>query len=217
MTGEPEYLRPYRDAVDTLGVGFDALLWKSPEAQRKRFDVARRMVRLRGRVVADLGCGRGDFLVHLREADHTPSLYVGVEGIAELADDARTRLGDGTDIIEADFVADAHLPARLVTNHGVSVFALSGSLNTLEQAHACAVLERCFRALAGVPGGAVVFNFLSSHNLAGRTTAEPPARRFDTPAMVAWALGVTPLVRFRNDYLGGHDATVVMRVPPASG
>lgn len=224
MTGEPDYLKPYRDAVDTLGVGFDALLWRSPEAQRARFEVARRIAKLRGRVVADLGCGRGDFLHHLRAKGHAPSLYVGVEGIAELGEAARADLApegltpaSPAEVILGDFVHDASLPDRLVAERGVSVFALSGSLNTLDQPDAVGVLGRLFDALAPVPGGVLVFNFLSSHNLAGRTTADPPARRFDTPSMVAWALSRTPLVRFRNDYLAGHDATIAMRVPPRSG
>ena len=215
---EPLYLRPYREAVDTLGVGFDALLWKSPQAQTTRFEVARRMARLRGRVVADLGCGTGDFLRHLRAKDHAPSMYVGVEGIAELAGAAERALEGASParVLTADFVGDADLPGRLVAEFGVSVFALSGSLNTLEQGDAIGVLGRLWRAIEPVAGGLVVFNFLSSHNLAGRTTAEPPATRFDTPAMVAWALSQTPLVRFRNDYLAGHDATITMRRPARS-
>ncbi len=40
-----------------------------------------------------------------------------------------------------------------------------------------------------------------------------PAKRFDTLAMLDWAMTRTPLVRFRQDYLGGHDAAITMLRP----
>ena len=58
----------------------------------------------------------------------------------------------------------------------------------------------------------VVFNFLSDRcheRFADRDLT--PARRFDTAAWLDWSLHQTPLVSFTQDYLDGHDATILLR------
>ena len=58
----------------------------------------------------------------------------------------------------------------------------------------------------------VVFNFLSNRpNEEWEGKALGPAHRFDTIRWLDWALHLTPRVRFAQDYLDGHDATIVMR------
>jgi hypothetical protein len=210
------YLDPYRDAVRDAGASFASLLWRSPEAQIARFDVMIDACDLRGRVVADMGAGLGDLALRMHERGVEYGRYLAVEGVEELADGARDRLAAVPEcvVMEGDFVADDRLFRRLADDHGAEIFAFSGSLNTLEQADALAVLDRAWAAASRVRGGQVVFNFLSE---AGRRPGENtgPARRFDPRAVLAWALDRTPLVLLRTDYWQGHDATVWMGVPRA--
>ncbi|MEZ6235010.1 MAG: class I SAM-dependent methyltransferase [Phycisphaerales bacterium] len=248
--GQPDasYLRPYRDAVEAAGPVFEALLWHSRAYQQVRFKVmtdairgviaaghASRRPALDGRVVVDLGCGRGDYAAYLASEGIQIARYIGVEAVPELAVAARKTVAglrgqdaesdaeadealDAT-IIEADFAADPVLIERLAAGGG-EVFTLSGSLNTMDEGLARAVLERAWRGVSRVRRGVLAFNFLSSAYEGGLgSVATPartgpdfggPARRFDTLAMIEWALTRSTSVAIRHDYLGGRDATIVM-------
>jgi SAM-dependent methyltransferase len=182
------------------------------------------MIDLTGRVIADIGCGRSDFLVHLSCQGVQYGRYIGVDGLQEMIEFSRERVKQ--DKLEeavfrhADFAHDESLFRSLV-KEGAEVFAFSGSLNTFKQNEALEVLERAWTALpdseragTGKPSGAsLVFNFLAAS--AKGTSDDPtgPAHRFDTGAMLAWALGRTPRVALRTDYFPkGHDATIAMFV-----
>ena len=257
--GSPDapYLRPYRDAVQAAGPAFEALLWHSRAYQQVRFKVMTDAIRgviaaghashrpaLDGRVVVDLGCGRGDYAAYLAGEGVHIARYIGVEAVPELAAAARETVAalrrqhtqtdtpsdtapDAT-IIEADFAADPVLIERLAAGGG-EVFTLSGSLNTMDERLARSVLERAWRAVARVRRGVLAFNFLSSAYEGGLGTRASavgsggsakaaqtgpdfggPARRFDTLAMIEWALTRCTSVAIRHDYLGGRDATIVM-------
>jgi hypothetical protein len=85
---------------------------------------------------------------------------------------------------------------------------LSGTLNTMNDDLA----RRVVRAAFDAAGQGVVFNFLSNRPHArwsGRDLA--PARRFDTAAWLDWSLGLSSRVSFTQDYLDGHDATIMIR------
>ncbi|MCA9297489.1 MAG: hypothetical protein KDA28_00400, partial [Phycisphaerales bacterium] len=153
--GKPDSLDPYRDAVSTFGPSFDALLWNSPEFQQIRFEALARAVDPAARHLADIGCGRADFLRWLLAHDIECD-YLGVEGLPELA---RASRDAGATTIEGDFVANHALFRRLVEAHGVTTFYFSGSLNTLPMRDAIPVLDRAFDALPD--DGALAFNFLS--------------------------------------------------------
>ena len=88
----------------------------------------------------------------------------------------------------------------------------SGSLNTLSMDRAQGVLDRFWAALEKSGRGTLVFNFLSLRHDKEQSPANPPAVRFDPVMMLAWALDRTPIVQMRHEYLGGHDATIVMDV-----
>ena len=62
---DPEYLKPYLDAVASSGAGFDATLWSSREGQQRRFHMLATLAGLEGDepgVIVDLGCGVGTTL-----------------------------------------------------------------------------------------------------------------------------------------------------------
>ena len=212
----PDYLGPYRRAVDSVGPGFPALLFGSRDMQRRRFDILGGSVRFDGRSIADLGSGHGDLLAWLDGQSSAFASYVGVEAIPEFhrlaCERAETRSkarGDRrASFVCADFVADDELLARLVRERGVDTVVASGSLNTLDEVRALAVLDRAWRALDGVVGGVLAFNFLSGGDDWPRPQTELPRR--DTRAWFAWALERTPRVVFCQHYLDAHDATLVM-------
>lgn len=212
------YLQPYEDATRRQGPGFESQLWMSREAQDTRFGVLCDLGRFEGRVVADLGCGVGDFPIYIQKhrPDAFPKSYIGIEGVHAMAEHARERIADegiGRTLIEVgDFVADESLPDLLVTDAGAEVFVFSGSLNTLAQERALVVLGRFWDALQSSGRGTLMFNFLSLRHDAQRTPANPPAVRFDPVELLDWAIERTPLVQLRHAYLGGHDATIVMDV-----
>lgn len=212
--GPSPYLDPYRDAVAKVGPRFEALLWHNAEAQHRRFDVLAKMKNLTGRVIVDLGCGRADFASFLHGHGVAYGAYLGVEGVKELADAARDRLAaEGVpecDVLVGDFVADTGLYRTLVRERRADTLVFSGSLNTLPLEQAERTLDAAYDALE--PGGLLVFNFLSDRAGAERRSqATGPATRFDTVRLVGWALDRSPLVRFRQDYLKGHDATIAMQ------
>lgn len=217
MTGERAYLDPYLRAAEEFGPGFEALLWRSPTAQKARFRAIAQMTRTKGRVLADIGCGNADLLFDLHERDRAPSKYLGIDGVPQMIEHARDLASskgiDSGVFLLHDFVAEHELPTQLVRDVGVRTIVFSGSLNTLAMRDAQAVLDRFWRALAEVPDAALVFNFLSDRHDRERTPASPPAVRYDPVPVLEWALERTPLVTMRHDYLAGHDATVCMMTP----
>ncbi len=216
MTSDSSYLDPYRDAVADMGPGFEAQLWLSKEAQATRFSVIADALGNDSNIIADLGCGQGDLLVYLHEHKALPKHFIGVEGVDEMTHHAQQRidqLGINNAVFQThDFVADTKLPSQLVQDAKVDTFVFSGSLNTLQMQQSQAVLARFFNALKDAGRGKLVFNFLSNRHDKDRTPAQPPAVRFDPPAMLDWALEQTPLVTLRHEYLSGHDVTITMNV-----
>ena len=204
--GPPDYLRPYRQAAEVHGAGFESLLWASPHTQAARFDAVRRICDLRGRSVLDVGCGRADFLPYLIERDVRPDEYIGLEAVPELAKAAEKRAksigpgGPAASILRADFVRD---PVRMFVGADVVVF--SGSFNTLDDGPFYDTLRHAYNAAAE----ALVFNFLSAPYLAGRDYLR--WRRADDVLTFVRGLGGSSgggrEVRTLSDYLPG-DTTV---------
>lgn len=218
----PGYLQPYERAVREHGAAWEAQLWRDPDAQRARFETLLEMIGIAPgstqnarTVIGDVGCGRADLAAHLAERGFAPGGYVGVEGVPELAEEARRRAREGgwlaCTVLDADFVADEGLPGRLVAEHGVTAVVFSGALNTLEQEAAVGVLGRFWDAIA--PGGVLAFNFLCQRRNAPARVPGDPAVRFNSDALLAWALERCPDVRYRRDYLGALDASIAMRRP----
>lgn len=205
-TTAPDYLAPYEEAVQRFGASFEATLWASKSAQVKRFGVMAEMVDLHGRVIVDAGAALGDFAVFLEEHDIAYERYIGLDAMAGVIEEAGKRGVPRAKFAVSDFVAR---PEDYVT-HALpgepEVITFSGSLNTLEMEAARAAVGDAFDRVTH----AVVFNFLSTHFVHAHRVQTGPARRFDPLKMLDWALKRTPDVRFRQDYLDGHDATIAM-------
>lgn len=197
------YLKPYREAVRAHGPNFKATLWSSREAQQLRFDVLIDLVDMDDCVILDAGCATGDFAARLIEREVSFSRYVGIDAVAEIIEAARKRHLPRCEFRTADLVHDASMLAEVSPDH----VCISGTLNTMDEDSARRLVESAF---ASARRG-VAFNFLSNR------ADEPcmkrnigPARRFDTIRWLDWSLHLTPLVVFRQDYLEGHDATILM-------
>ena len=90
---------------------------------------------------------------------------------------------------------------------GADFVCFSGTLNTMDDETARRLVLAGYEAAAQ----GVVFNFLSDRphsKWEGRDLL--PARRFDTVAWLDWVLDLGPRVSFTQDYLDGHDATVMV-------
>lgn len=223
------WLEPYKEAAAVGGASFGTLLWRSEEFQRTRFRVLSEMIDLTGRVVIDCGCGRADLLAYLAARDIAYRAYVGIDALAVMVEHCESRIRN-QNLLRAsatlgDFASGTDTFTNYIRNLGAGTHAIggggevlvfSGSLNTFEQAQALDVLARAWEAISPAPGAerpgaALIFNFLSSCCGPKWQTADTgPAHRFDTKAMLAFALERTSKVSFRQDYLDGHDATIAM-------
>jgi SAM-dependent methyltransferase len=198
------YLEPYREAVRRFGPGFQSTLWSSREGQHLRFDVMIDLAGLDQRAVLDAGCGSGDLAQHLITRGVKFLRYVGVDAVAEMIECARQRNLPGCEFLVADLLDNA-APLRIVKP---DVVCISGTLNTMDEDSARRLVRTAFDSAAQ----GVVFNFLSNRPdeaYGGKDLG--PARRFDTIRWLDWALHLTPRISFTQDYLDGHDATIMMR------
>lgn len=203
-----DYLEPYREALTRFGPRFEATLWRSRKAQSLRFDVLLDMVDLTGRRVLDAGCGMADLYHHLIARGIRFDRYLGLDGLPEMIHRLQQQqrqqkrgIGDNAEFFAGDFVAD---PGLLKTGSPHLIF-FSGSLNTFEESRARDVILHAYqRAEVGV-----VFNFLSDRCPPHAARSDTgPASRFNTVAMLDFSLNLTTMVKFRQDYLDGHDATI---------
>jgi SAM-dependent methyltransferase len=199
-----EYLRPYRDAIKRHGPGFSAMLWGSREAQWRRFDVLVDLAGLQNCTIIDAGCGQGDFAEYLLMHEIEFRRYIGLDAIEQMIEAARQRQLPRCTFEVVDLVANT---ARLA-DFQADFVCISGTLNTMDEPAARRLVQASFDAAAQ----GVVFNFLSDRPHARwREEDLSPARRFSTVAWLDWSLSITSRVTFTQDYLDGHDATIMLR------
>jgi hypothetical protein len=195
----PAYLTPYLSAAERHGAAFSSLLWASPQTQSVRFAALTRLVGLNGKSLLDVGCGRADLLDFLLARRITPAHYVGLEGVAALAEAAEAKGHADAFIVRADFVRE---PLRLFV--GADVVYFSGSLNTLDPVSFYATIRKAYDAAAEM----LVFNFLCAPELAGVSYLH-----WHQPSEVwAFCKTLTPNVRRLDDYLRG-DTTFALAKP----
>lgn len=215
MARVAEYLKPYAAAAKLHGGRFEATLWRSEAMQRRRFEVLAEISSLAARSklrpirLLDAGCGRGDLARHLAEAGIEIGDGIGIEAMPALQRAAARAATSRWRYLAGDFLADRECFRR----HSPDLVFFSGSLNTFTPSSLRRAVGRAFEA-ASV---GVAFNVLSKSGARrGETTS--PARRFDTLRLLEWAMGLTPIVSLRQDYLGSHDATLwLCKDPIGSG
>lgn len=199
-----QYLRPYREAVAKFGPGFHALLWSSREAQQLRFDVMLNLAVLDDCTVLDAGCGNGDFAAHLLERGVPFARYIGIDAVPEMIEEANRRGLVRCEFRMGDLLHD-DAPLREAEP---DIVCISGTLNTMDEASAMRLVKASFDAAKQ----AVAFNFLSNRpDEKWQVRDTGPASRFDTLRWLDWSLQLTSRVTFTQDYLDGHDATILLR------
>ena len=203
QSDQPEYLAPYREAIDSCGPGFDATLWSSREGQVRRFDILIDLAAMGEHTVLDLGCGTGDFAQRLTERSIPFTSYIGVDAMPEMIEAARAKHDNRCRFETRDIVAQPDCLEEFASDFIV----LSGTLNAMDEVLARTVLEHAWSS-AGI---GLIFNFLSNRPHPEWDERDlSPARRYDTLAWLDWAMSRTPLVRFSQAYYRGHDATIAM-------
>lgn len=199
-----DYLEPYRQGAVRHGTDFEVTLWANQRSQQLRFKVMARMVDFAGKRLLDAGCSRGDFAAYLLEHGIAFQRFIGVDGLPDVVDFANARSLANCAFHAGDFVRDPSL-LRIEDPH---IITISGSLNTMTDKQALAVLDAAWQAC----GEALMFNFLSDRCGPRAVPQQYPARRLPTMTLLNWALDKTPLVVYRQDYFPhGHDGTVLMR------
>ena len=202
MADTSSHLDPYRVAASEQGPGFAATLWGSPETQSLRFDIIDNMCGgLADTRVLDLGCGDGALYQWMRERGTLSESYLGIDAVDDQVKHAR-EVHAGATFVHLDISMASTLPS------GFDWVVISGTLNTMDDATTLHVLDLAWDAAAL----GLAFNFLSDRpGLKWQSRPLGPARRHQLQELMAWALERTPLVACRQDYLEGHDATLVMR------
>lgn len=198
------YLAPYHEAHADHGSGFKVTLWANERSQRLRFRVMTEMVFMLGKRVLDAGCSRGDFASYMDDKGIAFESFVGVDAVEPLVDFANSRGLPRSRFVAGDFVAEA----SYLSTDRPQVIAISGTLNTMDDDTAIALLQNAWQAASET----LVFNFLSDRASENAPSQTAPARRLPTLKLLDWAMRQTPSVRMRQDYFRfGHDATIVMR------
>jgi SAM-dependent methyltransferase len=198
------YLDPYRASSQEHGTNFGVTLWASEKSQRVRFDVFAQMCFLPGKRLLDAGCSRGDLAAHLIEQGIDFAHYTGIDALPNVIEHAQSRRFDRCTFVAGDFVADP----KLLRTGDPQVVLISGSLNTMADAHVFATLEAAWAAA----GETLLFNFLSDKCGPDAVPQDDFARRLNTVQLLEWAASKTSQFAYRQDYFPhGHDGTVMMR------
>jgi len=193
---QPAYLPPYARAVKRHAASdYRARLWASRRTQALRFDALLRMANPAGLSMLDLGCGAGDLLDFLIARNAAPDRYIGIEGVAELADAADAKRHANATILRTDFVAE---PIHLVVADADIIYC-SGALNTIDAGDFYQIIGHAFAAAKR----AFVFNFLCSPLLAGMSYLHWHNRR----DVLAFARSLRARVQVDEGYIQG-DCTI---------
>jgi 2-polyprenyl-3-methyl-5-hydroxy-6-metoxy-1,4-benzoquinol methylase len=202
VTNSPDYLKPYIQAVDEHGGTFDATLWQSKEGQLLRFKTFCDFIDFNSSSIVDVGCGIGDFAEYLIAQNIQFDSFHGIDAMEAMITTANNR-----SIARSSFsVADILQCTNALT--GYEWITFSGTLNAMSEQTATQLIDAAFSACKK----GVAFNFLS--NKSGRDPKNEdlqPASRFNTIALLEFALSKTPCVDFAQTYLNGHDATIVLK------
>ena len=95
----------HRSRIEVFGGGStEALGWRRPESQTKRFDVLSQVGDLSGCSVLDIGCGYGDLKSYLDQR-FSSFVYFGIDQMPEFIADAKERYKDSADthFFQTDF------------------------------------------------------------------------------------------------------------------
>jgi len=128
----------YKAALKKHGVSSCGLHWSSDAHQSIRFDKILEMLEtdLAQCVIADAGCGFGDFYRFLQTNDVHVNKYIGIDSLQEMCDIAQQRTS--CEILHAD-ITKAKLPLA-------HYYICSGALNILTPFETQLFIRNCFES-----------------------------------------------------------------------
>ena len=199
---EIDTTRWYAEKVARHGYDHRGLGFRTRSSQELRFDALMALGDFQGRSILDVGCGFGDFLVHLR--DHgIEARYMGIDICEPMVRRCRERF-DGSDA--AFHVADVleWEPAEAPD------FVVASGVFGLDARGARARIRPTLRRMFGWARLGMAANFLSQRSL------EPAAARVyvDPAEALEIAFALTPAVRLDHSYLP-NDFTIHLDKTPA--
>lgn len=188
----------YDHVLNHYGDTAEGLHYQSAQSQQTRFRVLRELLPedLTGLTLVDVGCGFGDFLIHLREHGDEPGRYVGLDLHERMVDVARERTG--AEIHQADVLADPLPPADW--------YVCSGALNNLTRDETRDAVARCYAAA----GTGFAFNLLHGKDNSQTFNYRQPAE------VEAWAAELGADVKIVDGYLH-RDFSAALRKPAGGG
>ena len=194
--------RWYADKVARHGYDHRGLGFRTRSSQELRFDALLALGDFHGRSVLDVGCGFGDFLVHLR--DHgIETRYTGIDLCEPMVRRCRERFqGSAAAFHVADVLEwEPDEAPDFVVASGIFGLDASGARERIRP-----TLRRMF----GWARIGMAANFLSRHSL-----APVPARVYVDPSeALEMAFALTPGVRLDHSYLP-NDFTIHLDKIPA--
>lgn len=171
----------YGDDIQVAG-------WSSVESQRMRFDYLCRDFELKDKSILDVGCGKGDLVIYLKDKSVAFSQYTGIDISNEMINLCNNTIKDENVTFHQGTVFDTPI-------NNIDVALLSGALSYRYDnavADAKATLETLFSACRQ----GVALNFLSK-----KVDYELDKNQHYDPSMVLkWALDLSNNVTLYHDY-----------------
>ena len=194
-------LRYYMSNMDKYGNGDPRVLWREPDLQKKRFTKQSELLNFNNKSILDVGCGYGDFYVHLLKCNMNPASYTGIDLVEEHCKVAMKKLPSSINVIHGDF-----LKVEL-TRFDISV--LSGVLNVYCDNWAqttVLILDKMW----ALSKEAIIFNIRSPHSLLDRYEVREQQKKDIDPAIwCRYAHEKTDKYCLHHDY-ASYDYTVCM-------
>jgi ubiquinone/menaquinone biosynthesis C-methylase UbiE len=145
----------YNKRFNEFGRNIKTVGWGSGKDQYLRFEVLFRGLDIRGKKIADIGCGLGDLVPFLRERAGDDFSYLGVDIADKLIQDAQnTHSGENIQFVTGDIFSANLADIDIAVMSG----ALSFKIDGIEE-YAYAVMARMFE----LSGEACSLNFLTKY------------------------------------------------------
>ena len=130
----------YLSALKKYGISAKGVNWLSKQSQEIRFDILLSLLPpLKEKIIADAGCGFGDFYNYLKTKHAIPKQYIGIDTVIQMCQHAIKNTNDNnTTIMHKDILLDT-LPKA-------DYYISSGALNILHPYESFVFIRNCFNA-----------------------------------------------------------------------
>jgi len=128
----------YKKALKVHKKSVKALHWNSKKSQEIRFEMIEKLLPsdLSEFSIVDAGCGFADFYLYTQRKKNLPSSYVGLDVMAEMVDEAKSRTKQ--EVLKCDILSD-ELPLS-------DYYICSGAMNILTKFETHLFIQKCLDA-----------------------------------------------------------------------